>query len=402
MGNAYQNASLIVTPNAYKASKIYALKPDDGSGDLSFSRAGSKMVRNSSGLWETIGTNIPPLHYPVGGGCPSWLDEAAATCLIPNSGTFIGSMVKTTGISDSPIQGVTSTRITKDSAGVQYAVITYAATIGNTTKYTNSLFFKYDGHDIDSSLESNSGNDWGLAWKAAVAIRSSGITITLESNCTGVLIAEANGWYRLEVSFITGTVTSNTASILIKGVGANGASFLVNTSNLTQSITASSPIVTTGSNLTRLGDNSSKTGLISSGFLSSTGGTWYCEFNNVKTISGGTSWYIGGSSSNKITFGGQPSIANTLTMWLYNGGVGTFVGNTPTGAKIKMCFVFSPTELKVFGNGALLYTITQSLNVNLWTEFQSLTMSSFSVEVGPQLMFNTQISNTEAINLVTL
>ena len=85
MGNAYDNASLIVTPNAYKASKIYALKPDDGSGDLAFSRAGSKMVRNAQGLWETIGTNIPPLHYPVGGGCPSWLFEAEATNVVLNS-----------------------------------------------------------------------------------------------------------------------------------------------------------------------------------------------------------------------------------------------------------------------------------------------------------------------------
>jgi len=49
MSNAYNNASLIVPAANYEAGTIFSLVPTDGSGDLSFSRAGSKMVRNSSG-----------------------------------------------------------------------------------------------------------------------------------------------------------------------------------------------------------------------------------------------------------------------------------------------------------------------------------------------------------------
>jgi hypothetical protein len=87
MGNAYNNASLLVTPNGYKASKIYSAKPTDGTGDLAFSRASTAMRRNSAGLWEEVANNVPRLQYPVGGGCPSWLFEPQATNSFLNSNT---------------------------------------------------------------------------------------------------------------------------------------------------------------------------------------------------------------------------------------------------------------------------------------------------------------------------
>jgi len=181
---SYNDASFILTPNAYKTSKMYALKPTDGSGDLTFARNSIALRRNSSEVWESVAINVPRLHYPIGGGCPSWLFEPQATNLIPNCNTFTGECTKTTGITDSPISGVTSVRITKTSAGVQYPVTTYSATIANASPYSQSLYFKYDGHDIDSSLEFNNGGDWGIAWKANIEIRSTGITVVLQQNCT--------------------------------------------------------------------------------------------------------------------------------------------------------------------------------------------------------------------------
>ena len=35
----FESASLVVTPNGTKASKLYAIKPTDGSGDLTVTRA---------------------------------------------------------------------------------------------------------------------------------------------------------------------------------------------------------------------------------------------------------------------------------------------------------------------------------------------------------------------------
>jgi len=55
----YDDASLIMIPSGYKASKLYSAKPTDGSGDLTFSRTGSTATRvNESGLIEECRTNL--------------------------------------------------------------------------------------------------------------------------------------------------------------------------------------------------------------------------------------------------------------------------------------------------------------------------------------------------------
>ena len=48
----YDDASLIVYPSGYKESKIYAQKPTNGTGDLTFSRASSATRVNAEGLIE--------------------------------------------------------------------------------------------------------------------------------------------------------------------------------------------------------------------------------------------------------------------------------------------------------------------------------------------------------------
>jgi hypothetical protein len=49
----YDDASLILYPSGYKEDKIYSLKPTDGSGDLTFTRASSATRVNEQGLIET-------------------------------------------------------------------------------------------------------------------------------------------------------------------------------------------------------------------------------------------------------------------------------------------------------------------------------------------------------------
>ena len=49
----YDDASLIAYPSGYKESKIYSLKPTDGTGDLTFARASTATRVNAEGLIET-------------------------------------------------------------------------------------------------------------------------------------------------------------------------------------------------------------------------------------------------------------------------------------------------------------------------------------------------------------
>ena len=54
----YDDASLIMYPSGYKEDKIYSLKPTDGSGDLTFTRASTATRVNSDGLIEKVRTNL--------------------------------------------------------------------------------------------------------------------------------------------------------------------------------------------------------------------------------------------------------------------------------------------------------------------------------------------------------
>ena len=54
----FEQASLIVTPNAQKAGKLYAIKPDSGAGDLDVVRATSATRVNEQGLIEIPRTNL--------------------------------------------------------------------------------------------------------------------------------------------------------------------------------------------------------------------------------------------------------------------------------------------------------------------------------------------------------
>ena len=55
----FDDASLVMIPSGYKTSKVYSVKPTDGSGDLTFSRSNDTATRvNSAGLIEKVRTNL--------------------------------------------------------------------------------------------------------------------------------------------------------------------------------------------------------------------------------------------------------------------------------------------------------------------------------------------------------
>jgi hypothetical protein len=53
-----QDASLVLTPNAYKISKLYSIIPSNGNGDFTFFRAGSATETASNGLVEDVPYNL--------------------------------------------------------------------------------------------------------------------------------------------------------------------------------------------------------------------------------------------------------------------------------------------------------------------------------------------------------
>jgi hypothetical protein len=93
--SVYDDASLVLIPSGYKASKLYSVVPSDGTGDLSFSRSTTATRINENGVRETVSINVPRIDF-TGGGCGKLLLEPQRTNLYLNSATLSTQNITTT------------------------------------------------------------------------------------------------------------------------------------------------------------------------------------------------------------------------------------------------------------------------------------------------------------------
>ena len=101
-GIAYtvDEASLVLSPAAFKASKLYSVEPTDGVGDFTVVRGSVATRINSSGLIEEMADNVPRLDYPIIDGivqsCPELLLEPQSTNLYLNSDIIVTQNITVT------------------------------------------------------------------------------------------------------------------------------------------------------------------------------------------------------------------------------------------------------------------------------------------------------------------
>jgi hypothetical protein len=132
----YDDASLIVYPSGYKESKIYAQKPIDGSGDLTFSRASSATRVNEQGLIETASTLGSELvtNGDFATDITGWLQYQSVS-------TWDSGTIKTTVNS---VNAYIRTNIFVLTGGIQYKV-TFKAKASNVSQniiiYNGATFF---------------------------------------------------------------------------------------------------------------------------------------------------------------------------------------------------------------------------------------------------------------------
>ena len=138
--STYNDASLIYYPSGYKESKAYSLKPTDGSGDLTFTRASTATRVNSSGLIESVATGVPRIDY-TGGGCAKLLLEPQRTNLVFPSATGLTQTVTTTAQSytlsfygtGTVVRSGTSTGTLVGTGANDRVFVTFTATAGSLT-----------------------------------------------------------------------------------------------------------------------------------------------------------------------------------------------------------------------------------------------------------------------------
>lgn len=76
----FDSASLVITPNGVKSSKLYSIKPNDGTGDLTVSRNTSATRIDENGNIVDVPANVARIDYS--NGSPAILSEPQRTNLV--------------------------------------------------------------------------------------------------------------------------------------------------------------------------------------------------------------------------------------------------------------------------------------------------------------------------------
>ncbi len=280
----YSDASLIVTPNAVKAGKLYSIVPTDGTGDLTVTRATSATRVNSAGLIENVGANIARLDYS-NGSCPSILVEPQRTNLLLQSETFTNgwtreSVTVLANTTTSPDVNLTADTLTEVAMNDVHRIYRNALATTSGVNYTSSIFVKKDTARYVRLILTQSGSGSTTIWSGAqFDLDTQSFTSQVGTGggtfVNATITPFSNGWYRVSVTgSIPGTamipmLALSNGTAIISSQSRGCPSYLGNINNkifiwgaqLELGSNATSYIPTTTATVTRNADVISKSGL---------------------------------------------------------------------------------------------------------------------------------------------
>lgn len=253
----FDDASLVLIPDGAKDSKLYSVKPTDGSGDFTFSRSTTATRVNDSGLIESVATNVPRIDYSEG-GCPSLLLEPQRTNLLTYSEEFDDAVwVKSSGVTitanqaTSPDGTTTADQITRTTSGnaEQSSVVT------SGQDYVFSCFAKADDATTFSMVMTS-------AFPATVVVFN--FSDGSGSATTGTPVNfgfedYGNGWYRFYMVQTANASSTGSFRLLV----SNNTSAFIWGAQLEAGSYPTSYIPTNGAAVTRNADSCELTGVSS-------------------------------------------------------------------------------------------------------------------------------------------
>ena len=247
----FESASLVVTPNGTKASKLYAIKPTSGAGDLTVVRATTATRVNSAGLIESVAVNVPRLDY-TNSTCPSLLVEPQRTNLVTYSEQFDNSAWTLAGLNATvTANNVISPDGTQNADRVVFGLNGYLYQQKAITGWSSATLSIYSKTTTQKIV-------FGGATPAGTDTYSS--------------INVGNGWFR---QILTRTFTSGgTGGVQVLPFGSNETLYFWG-AQLEQGSYPTSYIPTVASSVTRNADVISKTGI--SSLIGQTEGVLYAE-----------------------------------------------------------------------------------------------------------------------------
>jgi hypothetical protein len=174
----FDESSLCLIPSGYKDQKLYAVKPLDGSGDLTFTRASSATRVASNGLIEKVRTNVILQSNTFG---TTWtLDDATLTSGQSGyDGTSNAWLLAKTAAG-----GRVQQTLSLSSNSHTFSVYVKAGT-------KNWVFLRADGTSNRTSYFDLQNGVVGTA-----------------SGCTASIVSAGNGWYRCSISYVDTTTSA--------------------------------------------------------------------------------------------------------------------------------------------------------------------------------------------------
>jgi len=433
MANLYDKASIILTANAYSSSKLFSIKPTNGTGDLTFTRASSGSRINSNNLIELVGNNVPRLAYS-GSSCPQFLFEPTRTNLLINSSDVTAAGWNYLRISASntanstPFNGLTSKKL-EVSGSLGAVRCNQAALFGLPTGsiYSFKQYIKKGNIDTVSTLICDNGET------IAGTINYTFSTNTFSGTTPGVgyIVSRSStilsdGWVLINaIVKVTGSSATNSLKVnsFLPGTdafgGSIGDSIFVSNAQLELGRYPTSDIITAGATVTRIEDSSGilgTTGL--SSLIGQREGTLFIDYtptflavNNANngpgilkinnTINGTLTIAQNGSDNiQAVVYSGSTIPTSTAVSLLSNGPVNL-------SSSYKIAFAYSSSNSKLYINGIQNGTSTAIYNTfNTTLDSLYLTDSGFSGTVNQNLfktvaIYKTRLTDSELIALTT-
>jgi hypothetical protein len=395
-------ASLIVTPNAYKAGKLYSVVPSNGNGDFTATRATTATRVNSEGLVESVASNIPRLDYSLG-SCPNLLLEPQRT----NICTYSEDMSQNKQVSN--ISVTLNTDIAPN--GVQTAdKLTTTSTsnprIGSVNVLSAGVFSVF-AKAVDAQFIQLINTGDGEAYGNFDLIN--GVIGTFGTKTTATIESYGNGWYRCMVYFniayasLSRLYITTSASASYGGAGGPlNASILTWGWQLEVGAYPTSYIPTTTASVTRNADQISLSNVYTNGLITASGGTWFVELK-------GNVAYKGDASGDGIFL---QTVGNTDNFRLQSGTVSSAriiifktVSNvktqlyTTTTNTTKIAIKWNGTTADIFANGVKVVSATAFTNTIMQNLATSITGAPKNIN--EMALFPTPLTDTQCIAITS-
>jgi hypothetical protein len=412
MSQFFDQASLVMVPSGYKTGKVYSQKPLSTDGELTFTRASTATRVNSSGLIETVASNVPRLDY-LNSSCPRLLLEPQRTNLALYSEQFDNvawvkqnAIAVTANTATSPDGYTNADTLEKasGSGGSSYYYIVDDST-SNTTN-TFSVFAKYKtGSGIIWLLGKNSGTFAYFNLQTGTALSASaGMTTKIENY--------GNGWYRcsftqdytgasdytfgLGLCLADGTPNYDATSAATQGAYIYAAQFEAGAY-------ATSYIPTLGSTVTRLVDDCVKSSATS--IIGQTEGVVYFEweYQNVGSSGGSIPISLDSAGGDEIYFWVQTNGTYKFDVGDSGSSQVSITGSMGSFGTKKIALAYKNNDFALYINGVLAGTDTSgtvpTCNRLYVGRYYANTAYNIASGIKQVLLFPTRLSNADLATL---